>query len=269
MAGSEPPSLTGFFDALKPLRVRHEVVLLDTGHSNAQSVLARSRGARVLRVEWKGLPETRRSAFSRCRGDWIWVLDGDERPDGALLAAVERALTREAPGPWTLRRVHYFLGRPMLHGEWRPDEPLRLFPRGWGRKDRRAGGPALPSAHAEPGFRRLEGLLRHERAPDISAYLRRLNRVSSRRAEALFQRYGARPGLAVAGMLLLPPTAFLARYGFQLGFLDGEAGLSLGLLSASATFWSYAKWWHRSWTSQGGSAGVPWPLRRTLQKGAR
>ncbi len=51
-------------------------------------------------------------------------------------------------------------------------------------------------------------------------------------------------------------------YVLKAGFLDGAVGLNLAFLSASSTFWKYAKWWHLSWTADGGKVGTPWPLRQ-------
>ena len=96
----------------------------------------------------------------------------------------------------------------------------------------------------------------------MALFLRAMNRSTTLEAEARFRRWGAHPALAVACMLVLPLWTFLRRFIGGLGFLQGGAGWNAALMESSATFWSHAKWWHRSWRAKGGEAGRPWPMRQ-------
>lgn len=239
----EAARLPAFFAALKPLRLAHEVVLVDSGSRDTSVALARKAGARVLRRAWKGFSETRNAAFKDCRADWILVLDADENPDGGLLAAIERAVRHEPPGLWSVNRLNYFLGRPIRHAGWHPDRHLRLFRRGQARFNGRiiheGMEPLLPGATV----RRLDGLLHHHSYPDLSGYLARMNRYTSLQAEELLRRKGARRLEPLLRLLLDPAWTFFKMALLKAGFLDGALGLNLALLSASSAFWKHAKWW--------------------------
>lgn len=261
LAKDEAARLPAFFAALKPLRLAHEVVLVDSGSRDATAALARKAGARVLRRPWRGFAATRNAAFKDCRAPWIWVLDADENPDNGLLAAVERALTLEPPALWRVNRLNYFLGRPVRHGGWHPDRHLRLFPKGAARFEDRLVHEGMAPLRPDLRVRDLDGLLHHHSYPDAAAYLARLNRYSGLQAQELMARKGARPALALLRMLADPPLVFARMFLLKRGFLDGALGLHLALCSASAAFWKYAKWWHASWLARGGEAGEPWPLR--------
>lgn len=260
LAKDEAERLPRFFAALKPLQLAHEVVLVDSGSRDATAAIARKAGARVLRRPWKGFAQTRNLAFTDCKAPWIWVLDADENPDNGLLAAVERAVIIEPKGLWRVNRLNYFLGEAVRHSGWHPDLHLRLFPKGQARFNAR-----LVHEGMEPvgglRVRTLDGLLHHHSYPDLSGYVARLNRYSSLQAQELFQRKGARPWVALLRALGDPPLTLLKMFVLKRGFLDGRMGLIVALLSASASFWKHAKWWHLSWEARGGTAGEPWPLR--------
>ncbi len=242
----EEARIPDFFDALEPFRLRHEVVVLDTGSTDRGPALARARGARVLRAPWEGFSATRNRGFERCRADWIWVLDADENPDPALLASVERAVLLEPAGLWSVNRLAYFLGAPVRHSGWHPDRHLRLFPKGWARFNGRIIHEGMESLR--PGFpiRRLDGLLRHHSYPTLSGYLERMMRYTSLQAEELLGRKGARPGQALTRLVADPPLTFLKMFLLKRGFLDGARGLVLAALSACSTLVKYAKWWDLS-----------------------
>jgi (heptosyl)LPS beta-1,4-glucosyltransferase len=261
----EAARLPRFFEALKTFRLRYEVLLVDSGSRDASVALARRAGARVLRRPWQGFAVTRNRAFKDCRADWILVLDADENPDPALLAAVERAVSLEPRALWRVNRLNYFLGTPIRHGGWHPDRQLRLFPKGSARFNGRLVHEGLEPVEKGLQVRDLDGLLHHHSYPDLESYLRRLNRYTSLQAEELFKRKGVRPATALLRLAVDPALTFFKMYFLKAGFLDGGPGLVLALLSASSTFWKYAKWWLLGFRARGGQAGTPWPLREGVR----
>jgi hypothetical protein len=192
-------------------------------------------------------------------------LDADERPDAALCASIEQAVLDRGQGDrsrvaWlgALNRLNYFLHAPIRHGGWHPDWHLRLFRKGHAAFNDRRVHEGMEPKDASARVARLDGLLHHHSYPDIDGYMRRLNRYTSLQAQELMERRGARPAAALLRLLLDTPLTFLKMYVLRAGFLDGSRGLSLAILSASSTFWKYAKWWHGSWEAKGGKAGKPW-----------
>jgi (heptosyl)LPS beta-1,4-glucosyltransferase len=257
MVKDEAARLPPFFDALRPLRLPHEVLLVDTGSRDGGPSIAKRAGARVLRAPWEGFAATRNRAFAACRADWILVLDADENPDAGLLANVERALTLEPRGLWAVNRLNFFLGKPVLHSGWNPDWHLRLFPKGEARFNERRVHEALESVRPGVAVRRLDGRLRHYSYPDLGSYLERLNRYTTLQAEELFLKRGPRPLVAGLRMFADPPLTFTKMYFLKRGFMDGATGLVLALLSAFSTFWKYAKWWERSVAALARRSGRP------------
>jgi len=80
-------SVTGFVD---------EMVVVDTGSSDATPAIAARCGARVHRLPWPGdFAPARNAALSLVRGDWVLVLDADEQ----LLEAAREPLRRLIKAP--------------------------------------------------------------------------------------------------------------------------------------------------------------------------
>jgi tetratricopeptide (TPR) repeat protein len=77
-----------------------EIVVVDTGSTDATIEIARSFGARVIEREWSGsFAEARNVSFDAARGDWLMYLDADEvlvREDAALLRSLSGRTWREA-----------------------------------------------------------------------------------------------------------------------------------------------------------------------------
>ncbi len=77
-----------------------EVVIVDTGSTDATVEIARSFGARVISHPWTGsFAEARNVSFDAAGGDWLMYLDADEvlvREDAALLRSLTGRTWREA-----------------------------------------------------------------------------------------------------------------------------------------------------------------------------
>jgi glycosyltransferase involved in cell wall biosynthesis/thioredoxin-like negative regulator of GroEL len=85
-----------------------EIVVVDTGSTDATIEIARSFGARVIEREWAGsFSDARNASFDAASGDWLMYLDADEllvREDLQLLRALTTRTWREA---FYLSETHY------------------------------------------------------------------------------------------------------------------------------------------------------------------
>jgi tetratricopeptide (TPR) repeat protein len=77
-----------------------EIVIVDTGSTDATIEIARAHGARVIERPWSGsFAEARNVAMDAATGEWLLVLDADEvlvREDAPLLRALTAQTWREA-----------------------------------------------------------------------------------------------------------------------------------------------------------------------------
>jgi hypothetical protein len=204
---------------LQSVAFADEILVIDSGSSDATMELARRRGARVVSQPWLGYGRQKGFAVGQAKHEWILSLDADERVTEELAASIRQAL--EAPGhaAYEFARRNRFMGRWLTHGEGYPDWSLRLF-------DRRRAAWSEDDVHerviAHGPVARLAGDLQHESERGLAEYLAKQNRYTTLAAEQLHAR-GGRP--SVTKMLLGPVARFVKFYFLRLGFLDGVPGL--------------------------------------------
>ncbi|MBN1895206.1 glycosyltransferase family 2 protein [bacterium] len=221
---------------LRSVAFADEVVVLDTGSTDATPELARRHTDRVYRSSWKGYGGTKQAALEKATGEWILWIDADEIVPAGLAEEIRGIVDGKTPyAGFHLSRKAYFLGRWMRYGGWYPGHVIRLFRRDCGRfsPDRVHEGVILTG---KAGF--LKHPLDHYTDDSIGHYFDKFNRYTSLAAADLAGR-GRRP--AAPELLLRPLFMFLRMYVIRLGFLDGMEGFLLALFSSQYVFAKYAK----------------------------
>ena len=212
-----------------------EILVVDSGSTDATVEVARRHGARVETREWMGFGRQKQHAVSIARHEWVLCLDVDERVTEELARSIRSGLAQRRYHAFRMARRTRFLGRWLAHGEGYPDWSLRLFHRayaGWSNDE--VHEAVLTTA--EVG--RLDGDLLHESAEDVATYLAKQNRYTSLHAQALY-RQGVR---ASYWRLAASPIArFLKFYLLRLGFLDGGAGFAHIVIGCNNSFHKYLK----------------------------
>ena len=88
-----------------------EVVVVDTGSTDRTVEIARSLGARCFRFAWRDdFSAARNHALDRARGDWILVLDADERLEEGAGDKVRAAAADGGKAGYFLRLVNFLDG---------------------------------------------------------------------------------------------------------------------------------------------------------------
>jgi glycosyltransferase involved in cell wall biosynthesis len=212
-----------------------EILVVDSGSTDATAEVARSRGARVETKEWMGFGRQKQHAVSIARHDWVLCLDVDERVSGELAASIRTRLGERRYRAFRMARRNRFLGRWLGHGEGYPDWSVRLFHRAHASWSNDEVHEAVLTT-AEVG--RLEGDLLHESAEDLATYMAKQNRYTTLHAQALF-RQGVR---ASYWRLAASPLArFVKFYLLRLGFLDGGPGFAHIVIGCNNSFHKYLK----------------------------
>jgi glycosyltransferase involved in cell wall biosynthesis len=228
---------------LASVRWANDIVVVDSGSTDATLDLARDAGARVFEESWKGFAAQKNSAITHSTGEWILSLDADEEVSPELAQEIQALLAGEpAFSAWRVPRLNHFLGYPLRHGGYWPDPKLRLFRRGAAQF---TGRPVHETVEADGPVGRLKGPLIHHCYPTLTDYIEHMNRYSSIAAEALVASGRARaswPWFAW-NALLNPAATFLYNYVFRLGFLDGRAGLLQHINHSFYIHWKFAKAW--------------------------
>ncbi|MBI4740222.1 MAG: glycosyltransferase family 2 protein [Betaproteobacteria bacterium] len=225
---------------LESARFADEIVLVDSGSTDATVALAREFGAKVVRQTWLGFGPQKQFAVEQAAHDWVLCLDADERLTPELQASIDAALREPQHTAYRFPRRNRFLGRYLRHGEGYPDWSLRLF-------DRRRARWSDDAVHEKvivggAGDTATVGVLRgdllHDSAETLGAYLSKQNRYTTLAAEAAFNS-GKRG--AASQVWLSPLVRFLKFYVLRRGFLDGLPGFIHILIGCFNSFSKYAK----------------------------
>jgi len=223
-----------------------EVVIVDSGSTDATTEIAQSFGAHIFKEPWKGFARQKNSAIAHATCDWVLSLDADEEVSPALAGEIEALLAGEpAFDAYRIPRLNHFLGRPLRHGGYWPDPKLRLFRRGAAQFEDR---PVHEVMSATGPVGQLKGHLIHHCYPTLEEYIEHMNRYSSIGAELLVKRgrVSRSPASFVWNAVANPAATFVYNYILRLGFLDGREGLLQHLNHSAYIHWKFAKAWQRT-----------------------
>lgn len=118
-------------DCLASVSWADEIVVLDAGSVDETRHIAAQAGARVFQsTDWPGFGIQRQRAQAYASGDYILMLDADERVTPPLRQAIQDVLQHPDPNAvYSCARRNLFLGRFMRHSGWYPDRVVRLYAR--------------------------------------------------------------------------------------------------------------------------------------------
>jgi glycosyltransferase involved in cell wall biosynthesis len=213
------------------------VVLNDT--TDGSEAVAKSFGAAVHPLPWRGYRDTKNAAVDLTRQPWVLSLDADEEVSPALRADVAAFLGRpdlsSFAGARFPRKV-WFIDRWITHGDWYPDLSLRLFHR-----DRaRWGGDEFvhEKVEARGPVATLRGDLHHYSFPTLASHVAKINPFAD-----LFVRQQQARGkkFSLAAAMFRPGWRFFRAYVLKLGFLDGFPGFYIAWATAFGTFVRYSR----------------------------
>ena len=216
-----------------------EVVVVDSGSTDATRELAAARGARVLVRAFDGYRTQKDYAVRSAAHDWILFLDADERVTPALRASIEAARDAgfAATGYRCARATDYF-GAFLRHGNAYPDRVLRLF-------DRHRGGfrgdrEIHEHVEVDGAVVTLAGDLEHHAYRSLDDQLQRLDRYARMMAAHM---HAAGRRARIASILLNPAWRFLRGYVLRGGFRDGWRGLVYASVEANYVRQKFIRLW--------------------------
>lgn len=111
------------------LSVCRQVVVVDSGSTDATVDIARRLGAEVHHRDWPGYAEQKNTAIALATQPWVLLLDADEWLEADAVDALRRLFDGdvESADVWLLLRRTHFLGRAMRFGSFAREPVERLF----------------------------------------------------------------------------------------------------------------------------------------------
>lgn len=236
IAKNEERDIGRCLDSVAP--VADDVVVVDSGSTDATEAICRARGARFVQHAFEGHIEQKNWALTQARHPHVLSLDADEVLSETLARSIAAAKADWRYDGWWMNRLTNYCGIWVRHCGWYPDPKLRLWE---ARKGEWRG--VNPHDHFEmldPGAPtgRLAGDLLHYSYYTVEEHYRQM---------AYFADIGAR-ALAAQGRrvsALRPPAAAVARfvrnYVLKRGFLDGPTGFTVCRIDAWGAWLRYAR----------------------------
>lgn len=218
-----------------------EVVVVDMNSDDSTVSLAKKAGARVFNYPRVGYVEPARNfAIDKAEGDWIFILDADERANPKLIAKLKKLMIDEKPDYVLIPRKNVIFGKWIKNSRWWPDYNVRFFRKGsvvW--KDK---------IHSEPEKRgkgvtllpKEKYAIVHENYSSVSEYIQRMDRYSSIQAR---EKTSLGYKFNFLDLIIEPSREFFGRFFAGGGYRDGIHGLALALLQAFSELVVYLKVW--------------------------
>lgn len=217
-----------------------EIIVVDSFSSDRTPEIVRSfEQVRFFQRTYFGAGAQKNWALQHVTGDWVFLLDADERCTPELrdeaLALLDKGPGAEA---YMVNRLVYFLGKPIRYSGWQRDRVVRFFRVGRAYYENRRVHSIL---HVQGETHFLQNRMPHlmvDRSFDEYAF--RIAKYALWGAAQAW-RDGERSNFAEVSLRAL--WRFLRTYVVQLGFLDGVRGMVFCLLQAYGTYLKWAILW--------------------------
>lgn len=212
-----------------------EIVVVDSGSSDATVELCRRYTDKILVTDWPGYGAQKQRALDMATGEWVLSLDADERVTPELQAEIVARVPHSEYAAFEIAFSSEYCKKTIRFGDWWNDRQAVLF--------RRSQGHFVPLVvheriEIQGKIGRLKGKIHHLAFPDLQTVLRKMNDYSSWGAEQK-KAQGKTGGLGKA--LGHGLWAFIRGYILRLGFLDGREGFLLAVSNAEGAYYRYMK----------------------------
>ncbi len=242
-----------------------QIVVVDSGSTDATCEIAQAAGAEVLRFDWNGQFPKKRNWVLRnytFRTKWVLFLDADEFVNEHFITELKQALTQTDFCGFWLNYERWFLGRELKHGD--EFNKLALFRVGAGEYERieeDQWSHLDMEIHEHPvlsgAIGQIKAPIEHNEYRGLHHYIAKHNEYASWEAARYLQLIAANNGVqsdgeSESGIVsawdqLTPrqqkkyrhlakwwaaPVYFLRGYFLKKGFLDGAVGFHFALMKS-------------------------------------
>ncbi|NJD36775.1 MAG: glycosyltransferase family 2 protein [Geobacter sp.] len=223
-------------DCLRSVSWADEIVVVDSGSTDATCTIARRYTDRVQMLPWLGFGPQKQAAVDLASHDWILSIDCDERVTPELAEEILVILTVDKPmSAYTVPRRTFIGNKEIKYCGWYPDRTVRLFDRTKARFSESIVHEVVVVNGRQSDCRND---LLHFSFASINDMLPKMQRYSELAARQMFSQ-GRR--CRVFDLTVRPLAAFFKTYLLKAGLLDGVEGLAISVTTAVLAFLKYVR----------------------------
>jgi (heptosyl)LPS beta-1,4-glucosyltransferase len=217
-----------------------EVLVYDSGSADETPNIAKALGVKFIGdLKWSGFGEQRQKAQKHAKGEWLLWIDSDEEVSLTLKQSIQNCfVSASKEQAFSINRATNFFGRFMRYSGWYPDRVVRLYARTHYQYNSAIVHEKVdcPSRHVTT----LTGDILHYTSNSFLNYMSKSLRYTDDWAN---QKYRSGHKVTLLGIILRTKFAFVRKYIFKKGFLDGRHGFLLAMQSSHYTFNKYFALW--------------------------
>ncbi|MBN21787.1 MAG: hypothetical protein CL678_10935 [Bdellovibrionaceae bacterium] len=187
--------------------------------------------------KWSGFNDQRTFCLEKATNDWILVLDADEACSPELISKLKEWKKTTPPHPaYKIRRIEYFLGKPIKHGIWNPSYQDRFF--------NKKGVYYKNEIHEYPVFpvlpQQIHEPILHDPTFNIDRFITKMNQYTSIEAQ---DRYNQGQRTHLLKIFFAIPAMFYKNWIYYGAYKDGVHGVIISLLEGVSRFVRHVKMW--------------------------
>ncbi len=216
--------------------ITDDIVIVDSGSTDATIDIARQFGARIISTGWDGYGQNKNKGIAAAKHNWILNLDADEAVDDRLKAAIMQLELNNENTVYNFKFKNFFCNKWIRFGEWSGDTHIRLFNRRAVQWNTAAVHEGL-TLNSATKVVLLPGNVLHYTTRHMDEYIDKTIAYAKLNAQK-YQQQGKRAGFFK--LHIAPGLTFLQYYILRLGFLDGWEGYLIAKTTAWYTFLKYS-----------------------------
>ncbi len=225
-------------DCLMSVKWTDEIIVVDAESIDRTQELARHYTSQIFVRPWEGYGQQKNFGIEQATGDWILILDADERVSMELAKEIQVRLAKWTSGDpvaFCVPRRNMFYGEWVRWGGAYPDLQIRIFQKG---KAIYNDVEIHENLMVDGPTGELEGCLEHYTERKIVDHFKKFSIYIT-----LAAKEKAKSTAAVQWwhLVLNPSVTFLKKYCLKQGFRDGIRGIIFAGFASMYTFGKYAK----------------------------
>ena len=224
-------------ELLPTLNFADEILLINDGSTDNTKQIAKEYQAKILDYSVNSdFAAARQYALTHIRCGWAMFVDADERLSPELIKWLKKRNFYENVGGYSFKRVDWFWGRSLNHGETGNCYLTRLVNKNHGRFVRPVHEIWVSNKQIVKVNQNYP--LYHYPHQSINEFLKHVNFYSTINAKHWYQQ---KRSVTIWEIILVPWSKFGFTYFIKLGFLDGASGFVYSFMMSFHSFLSRAK----------------------------